>query len=334
MREVESLPSNGLSVVSTFSGGGGSSTGYRMAGYRVLWANEFVPAARETYRANHPSTTLDERDIRDVEAFDVLRATGLGVGQLDLLDGSPPCSAFSTSGRGADDWHKVKAYSGRTQTNIEDLFFEYVRLVDGLKPRAFIAENVSGLVKGASKGKFKQILRALGDCGYRVEARLLDAAWLGVPQTRKRVIFVGVRGDLKREPVFPEPLPYQYTLSEALVGLERDAGPSFRNHAIYDAWLRCDPVTGNSDQYMNLIRLRWNRPSNTMCATFTGGTATIVLPDVPHQPSVAQLKRICSFPDDYVLTGPYPKQWERLGRSVPPLMMRAIASAVRDRVLG
>ena len=76
MAEIAAVPDNGLRVVSTFSGCGGSCLGYRMAGYRVLWASEFIPAAAETYRANHPDTILDTRDIRKVQPEEILEAIG------------------------------------------------------------------------------------------------------------------------------------------------------------------------------------------------------------------------------------------------------------------
>jgi DNA (cytosine-5)-methyltransferase 1 len=226
MAEVAAAPLNGFTAVSTFSGCGGSSLGYRMAGFRVAWANEFVDAARDTYRANAPATTLDGRDIRDVTGAEVLDAVGLSSGELDLLDGSPPCAAFSTAGKRQDGWGTVNSYSDTAQRS-DDLFFEYARLVGEIQPRVFVAENVSGLVKGSAKGYFKLILRALRAVGYRVEARLLNAAWLGVPQSRQRLFFIGVREDLNLPPVFPQPLPYRYTVREALPWItEQESDPA------------------------------------------------------------------------------------------------------------
>lgn len=218
MREIEALPPNGLRIVSTFSGCGGSCLGFRMAGFRTLWASEFVEAARDTYRANHPGVVLDERDIRTVTAEEILAATGLEVGELDVFEGSPPCASFSTAGKGAKAWGKVKAYSD-TKQRTDDLFLEWLRLLEGLKPRAFVAENVAGLVKGKAKGWFLDILARMNAAGYRAAARVLDAQWLGVPQARQRVIFVGIREDLGRDPVYPSPLSYRYSLREALPGL-------------------------------------------------------------------------------------------------------------------
>ncbi len=216
MDEIAALPWNGFNAVSTFSGCGGSSLGYRMAGFRMLWASEFIPAAQDTYRANAaPYTVLDTRDIREVTGADICAATGLDVGELDLYDGSPPCAAFSTMGKREAGWGQVKRYSDSAQ-RVDDLFFEYARILQELQPRTFVAENVSGLVKGTAKGYFLEILAALKACGYQVEARLLDASRLGVPQSRQRLIFVGVRQDLQLPPAFPKPLPYQYTVRDAL----------------------------------------------------------------------------------------------------------------------
>ena len=99
MREIEEVPGNGFSVVSTFSGGGGSCLGYRMAGYRVLYASEFIPEAQKTYRLNHPGVSLDARDIRQVTPESILEIVGKRTGEIDLFDGSPPCCAFSVCGK-------------------------------------------------------------------------------------------------------------------------------------------------------------------------------------------------------------------------------------------
>lgn len=178
MAEIEAIPWNGHTVVSTFSGCGGSCLGYRMAGFRVLWANEFVPAAQAVYKLNHPKSILDTRDIRAVQPEDILKAIGCEKGDVDIFDGSPPCDSFSTAGKREAKWGKVKAYHG-TEQRTDDLFFDYARLVEGVQPRVFVAENVSGLVKGTAKGYFKLILARLKECGYRVKAKVLDAhmAW-------------------------------------------------------------------------------------------------------------------------------------------------------------
>jgi DNA (cytosine-5)-methyltransferase 1 len=336
MREVEEVPYNGYAVASTFSGCGGSSLGYRMAGFRVAWANEFVAEARGCYVANSPQTILDPRDIRDVKCSDVLDAIGVRPGDLDVLDGSPPCSAFSTAGSLSDGWGRVKRYS-ETEQRTDDLFFEYARLLEGIKPKSFIAENVSGLVRGCAKGYFKLILARLRACGYVVEARLLDAAWLGVPQSRKRVIFVGVRSDLGLVPSFPLPLRYFYSLSDAWGSLP-SAGASPPECSLAGTAIGRESARllsgGQSKRYFQLVRARFDRPSPTVTATGgQRGAAGVIHPTDARKFTMPELKRLCSFPDDFVLTGTYQQQWERLGRSVPPVMMSHVAASVRDGVL-
>lgn len=331
MQEIRELPWNGFNVISTFSGGGGSSTGYRMAGFKILWASEFIDAARDSYKANAaPYTIVDGRDIRQVQPEDILKATGLKPGELDLFDGSPPCASFSTAGKREAGWGKVKKYSDKAQRT-DDLFFEFSRLIRGVQPKTFVAENVSGLVKGTAKGYFIEIIKELKSCGYRVVCKVLDAQWLGVPQMRQRTIFVGVREDLGIEPVHPKPLNYQYTVRDAWENLD-DKGPSFKQYKLYDNWLNCMP-NGNHPKLINLKRLRWNQPSNSMCQTWGNGTAAITHPDKPLYPSIEQIKRLCGFPDDYILSGSYAKQWERCGRAVPPVMMMHIANTIKTEIL-
>lgn len=369
MAEIAALPWNGLKVASTFSGCGGSCTGYRMAGYRVVWANEFVPAAQATYKANAAADCiLDTRDIRTVKAKEILTATGLKAGELDLFDGSPPCASFSTAGKREKGWGKVKDYSD-TKQRTDDLFEEYVRILNGLQPKVFVAENVSGLVKGTAKGMFLQILAALKGCGYRVTCRVLDAQWLGVPQQRQRTIFVGVRNDLNLEPVHPLPLPYRYSVRDALpwigkaihdtggqsperyaanvditdrpspaitIGVNSlnschfkvEAETDISRYAIGAEWDKVK-VGGASEKYFSLVK-----PCPTVQASH-GETsiAGIVHPIEKRKFTIAELRRICAFPDDFILTGTYAQQWERLGRSVPPVMMSAVAATIRDEIL-
>lgn len=334
MAEIRAMKPNGFTVASTFSGCGGSSTGYRMAGFRVLWANEFIDAARECYKANAaPYTIVDGRDIRDVTPDEVLSSIGMKAGELDLFDGSPPCASFSTAGKREAGWGKIKAYSDKAQRT-DDLFFEYVRLIRGIRPKTFVAENVSGLVKGTAKGYFLEILKELKSCGYRVEAKLLDAQWLGVPQARQRLIFVGVRNDLGLAPAFPKPLPYRYSVRDAIpfvCEVEEDAWMD--GYAVGREWDKLKPGE-QSEKYFQLVRADPSKPFPTI--TQRGGDATVASVAHPTQRrkfSIAELKRICGFPDDFVLTGTYAQQWERCGRAVPPVMMMHIAAAVRDNVL-
>ena len=365
MQEIGAIPWNGFNIVSTFSGCGGSSLGYKIAGFKVLWASEFIPAAQETYRANHPGTILDCRDIRIVQPEEILDAIGMKIGEIDILDGSPPCASFSTAGKREEGWGRIKNYSD-TKQRTDDLFFEFSRLLRGLQPKVFVAENVSGLIKGVAKGYFLSILADLKACGYNVKCKLLDAQWLGVPQTRQRTIFVGVRNDLNLEPVFPKPLPYRYSVRDALPWISnvtQDTKGQFEIRS-QNGLKPCDSITASnayhlsveaetdisryaigaewdkikigeqSEKYFSLVKPTLNAPCPTITQTAgLTGAAGVVHPTEKRKFSIAELKRICAFPDDFVLTGTYSQQWERLGRAVPPVMMSHIASTIRDQIL-
>lgn len=352
MKQIRAIRPNGYKVVSTFSGAGGSCTGYRMAGYTVVWANEFVPAAQESYKANADSI-LDGRDIKQVTAGDILKATKLKRGELDLFDGSPPCQAFSTAGKREKGWGKDKTYEHGAKQKNETLFDEYIRLVDGLQPKVFVAENVSGLVKGVAKGFFLEILAALKACGYNVKAKLLDAQWLGVPQMRQRIIFIGVRNDLGLEPAFPDPLPYRYSVRDALPWIvshqqvtggawEYDARKDEPSYSVRSSGVGQLIVESNVNEAQMIIgndafESKWgsvNNPNPTVMAQGPNKQGGFIKQDTEKRKfTIAELKRICAFPDDFILTGSYAQQWERLGNSVPPVMMSYIAQAIRVEIL-
>ena len=364
MTEIAELSWNGFNAISTFSGCGGSSLGYKMAGFKVLWASEFIPEAQKTYRANHKATILDTRDIRKVKPEEILARTGMVKGEIDLMDGSPPCASFSTAGKREAGWGKVKKYSDTTQRT-DDLFFEFTRLLTGVQPKVFVAENVSGLVKGTAKGYFLEILAALKACGYRVKCKVLDAKWLGVPQSRQRTIFVGVRNDIRFDPVHPEPLSYQYTVRDALPWIvravqdprgqfpvqERSDEPIFcikagsasqcyveaetdiSRYCTGREWDKLKPGE-QSEKYFKLVRVHADKPVPTICSSHgSGSIASVTHPTEKRKFAIAELKRLCGFPDDFILTGSYAQQWERLGRAVPPVMMSHVAATIRDKIL-
>lgn len=336
-------------VASTFSGGGGGCAGLRMAGCRVVWASEFVPAAAETYRANNPATPLDTRDIRDVDAGELREL----LGEVDILEGSPPCSPFSTNGLLSAGWGRQKAYSGTVQ-RADDLFFEYARIAEGLRPKVLIAENVAGLVRGVSRGYFKLILARLRDAGYRASARLLDASWLGAPTERRRIFIVGVRDDLALAPAFPEPLPYRRSVRDALPdcagvmwhwGIRDASQPAptiqtyYTSHAelglIMPAGTPVDPETGHdllASMGTAYLARRGVRPALASRLGAMAGQDEAYRLEY-RRPTLGELRALGGFPPDFKLTGSYPQRWERIGRAVPPVMMRAVAATVRERIL-
>jgi DNA (cytosine-5)-methyltransferase 1 len=340
MAEIQKIKgTNGLKVVSTFSGCGGACLGLEMAGYDVLYANEFVEAARDTYRLNHKGVHLDGRDIRTVTAQEILEITGLKPGELDLFEGSPPCASFSTVGKRAKGWGETKAYSDTVQ-RADDLFFEYARLLKDLQPKAFVAENVTGLVKGVAKGYFKEILTELTSAGYLVTAKILDASWLGVPQARQRLIFIGIRQDLAKEkhlrPEFPKPMPYQYSIGEAIDlnkqgSLDPETGTdiSLDRFAIGAAWDRTEQG-GVDRKYFSFLKPRTNAPSFVVTATAGNiGAASVVHPLEKRKFNLKELRALTSFPQDFELTGTYQQRVERIGRSVAPLMYKHVGEVLK-----
>ena len=336
MKEInETRGTNGLNVASFFSGAGGSCLGFEMAGYKILSASEFVEEARNTYSLNHAGTPIDGRDIRDVKAKDVFELAGTD--QIDVMEGSPPCAAFSTVGKREEGWGKVNSYSD-TEQRSDDLFLEFARLLSDIQPKVFVAENVKGLIMGSAKGYFKLILERLKRCGYQVEARVLDASYLGVPQARQRLIFVGTRNDLNIKPVFPKPFAYRYNLSEVIgsnpSNLDDETGKqiSFEKYAIHNEWLKLRNGQ-QSDKYFQLVRPHKNKPVPTLTAGGGNiGSASITHPDYPRKLNLKEMRLLSGFPDDFQLTGTYEQRYERLGRAVPPLMMKAIAETIQKGI--
>lgn len=319
-------------VVSLFAGGGGSSLGYSMAGYRELAACDLDAHACATLRANFPGVRVVEGDVSHLTTRAALAAAGVAAGELDVLDGSPPCQGFSTAGR-----RELGDKRSR-------LFEQFVRLLAGMRPRALVVENVSGLVKGKMRATFVEVLRALeraGD-GYRVRARVLNAAHYGVPQHRERVIFVGVRADLGVEPSHPAPTtPRPITVREAL-DLHADPPDVDQVPPLSDRYGRLWPhvrqgdtareVLGDPDLgFNNTKKLDPRRPAQTIPKMQSGrGYATVVHPLRPRALAVSEAMALSSIPPAFVIPGDsYQERWARVGNCVPPLLMRAVAEHVR-----
>jgi DNA (cytosine-5)-methyltransferase 1 len=187
--------SNGLKVFGTFICGGGSTMGYKLAGFEHLGGVEIDPPIADVYKTNHNPKYLYVEDIRD---FADRTEFPEDLYDLDILDGSPPCSSFSMAGNREKDWGKEKKFrEGQTVQTLDDLFFDYIKLAKKLQPKVIIAENVKGLIQGNAKVYVHKIKAALEDAGYKVQLFLLNAASMGVPQKRERVFFICQRNDLK-----------------------------------------------------------------------------------------------------------------------------------------
>ena len=318
---------NAPSVISLFAGGGGSSLGYSMAGFRELLAVEWNPHAAESFRQNFPGVPLIEGDVADLSIDQALNLARIMPGELDVLDGSPPCQGFSTGGKRLMDDPR------------NELFREYVRLLRGLRPKALVMENVSGLVRGKMRLAFAEVLAELNGSGYVVSARLLDASYFGVPQARKRLIFVGVRADLGVLPSHPRPTGWPLPVREALIDVASEAVPALTPKyqrlapMIQPGQCAADVDRGKGRQ--SLVRLRYDKPSPTLTRFNPGHGRGTPLHPVQHRSlSIAEAKRLCAFPDPFVIAdGSFQDRWAVLGNAVPSLFLRAVARQLRANVL-
>lgn len=323
-------------VISTFSGIGGSSQGYKQAGLDVVASVEFLDYQARIYKANHKNTKVYQEDIRKLDPLEILKELNIKPRELDILDGSPPCSSFSTAGSINDGWGKAKKYGNKVQRT-DDLFLEYIRFIDKIQPKVFVAENVSGLIKGVSKGHFNEFFRLFKSCGYQVSAKLLNASNYYVPQKRQRIIFIGVRNDLNIAPSFPEPSIKKITLSEAFKDIvnsyEELEEVNITKYAIHKELVKLS-IYGKSSKYLNLLKESPFEPCRTLTATASQITAASVCHWDNRKFTIPELKRIASFPDDYIILGNnYNEKAEGLGRCVPPKMMEAIARNIKLNIL-
>lgn len=310
-------------VISTFAGCGGSSLGYSMAGFRELLAVEWDDNAVATFKLNFPEVPVYHGDIAKLSVEQVLEMTGLQPGQLDVFDGSPPCQGFSTAGKRdfGDD---------RNQ-----LFREYVRLLRGLKPKAFVMENVSGMVKGKMKLIFAEILRELKASSYKVSARLLNAMYFNVPQSRQRMIFIGVREDLGIEPSHPEAESLPICVGAILPA----SSPRLANsERVQKLWHRLkigqsgDELPESNGNWFGLQKVDPAKPCPTLTKGWTAGTGLLHWRECRFL-SVPEMAQIGSFGLDFAFSGLPSDAVKRIGNSVPPLFMRSIASHIKAHIL-
>ena len=386
MKDVHDASSqNKFKVISTFAGGGGSSTGYRLSGGKILCINEFVEEARTTYAENYPDTPIMPDDIKELTGEDILKVANISQGELDILDGSPPCSAFSVagslshniheeervdlfgdvtvqkvSGKHSDGWGKVKNYSDDKKVeNIVDLFFEFLRIAKDIQPKVIVGENVKGLTIGEAKQYYHKITNGFEDIEYDVSSKVLNAKNFGVPQTRTRVFFIGIRKDITSKAglsfmniasVFPNENKDIVTLEEGLEGLEIDQEETkmlrerWQNTAYYKATTSLMPDDpkkvlsgdnyGKKGKHFNVKRASRFAPASTTTAMGSGATnAGMIHWNEQRKMTIKELKRITSLPDDFKLTGTFNQQAERCGRMVPCLMMKAIGDSIYNEVL-
>jgi DNA (cytosine-5)-methyltransferase 1 len=337
LSDLDTIPKNGVKVMSTFSCGGGSTMGYKRAGCEVIAANDIDKEMAWHYQHNLKPLHYYLCPIRDLLTTDLPPE----LFNLDILDGSPPCSTFSMAGNREKDWGKEKHFrEGQAKQVLSDLFFDFLDLAERLKPKVIIAENVKGMLIGNAKGYVKLIMARLKEIGYRPQLFLVNAADCGVPQRRERVFFCAVRNDIDVHGLKLAPQNRWISASEATKDiLLSDAELKDTKPAPND--LKWWHLTKPGKDYCSAVKKKegverlWAHkklsdklPSNSLNGqdTFTHWGKCRLL-------CFREWKRLGSFPDDYKAKtdkiGKY-----MIGMSVPPKMTEAVARAVCEQWLG
>lgn len=313
-------------VVSLFSGGGGSSQGFYHANYDERLAVEWDDNAIATFRRNFPNVPVYHGDIVKLSSKKAMNLAQLNPRELDVLASSPPCQSFSSAG-------KRSLHDSRG-----NLFQEHIRLMQDFQPKTFVMENVQGMIRGHLKGVYLQIVKALRDCGYRVKGQVMNAKYYGVPQSRERVIIIGVRNDLGIEPSHPKPQQHPISIKEAMQGLIINETERQRllelgqKYSTYKIWKTLKP--GDHGLFASYIRPDPTRPSPTILKTIgIIGAHSMMHWDEQRRPTIGELKRLASFPDSFEFVGSYSDAGSRIGNSVPPMLMSAIALHIKTQIL-
>jgi len=338
LSDLASVPRNGLKVMTTFSCGGGSSMGYKLSGYDVIAANDIDAQMQEHYVRNLHSQNYFLCPIGDLLKRDLPDE----LVHLDVLDGSPPCSTFSLAGNREQDWGRLKHFrEGQTEQVLSDLFFDYIDLVDRLRPRVAIAENVRGILMGNAKGYCKLIFDRFRKAGYRPQAFLINSADCGVPQRRERTFFCAIRDDIKAPRLTLAPKMTWVSAAEACADVECLTPEEIAETKPTACPLKWWPLTkpgesfadararmGLSNSLFNHYRLDGSKPANTL----TSNSHIMNHWDTCRKLTRRELIRLGSFPDDYQFAS-YRMATYLIGMSVPPKMMQFVASEIAKQWL-
>jgi len=337
-------------VVSMFAGGGSSSTGYRLAGGEILAINEFVESAQECYNKNYPNTYIFKEDIRSLNGDTILNKINLKKYELDILDGSPPCASFSVASIKKELlWGKEKKYSTNKIQKTDDLFFEFIRVLNDIQPKVFVCENVKGLTHEKQKNEYlgenynyifgkPTILSEMGKCGYNINYKVLNAKNYKVPQSRERLFIIGVRKDINKFFSFPKQFKEIISLKEAFENLtltpEDLSDTKINSQLQIDLYRKTKPgesfeIHFDKRKRFSDYRLDFNKPSYTL----VNKHQSYFHPSEERYLTIKEAMRICSFPDDYYLGKVRNQKFERLSRSVPPKLMEILANSIYEQIL-
>ena len=323
-------------VFSCFACGGGSTMGYKLAGFDVIGCNEIDPKMMKAYVENHnPKYSF----LEGIQTFKQRVDLPEELFNLDILDGSPPCSSFSMSGNRESDWGKEKKFrEGQAEQVLDTLFFDFIDLAERLQPKVVIAENVKGLLLGEAKNYVIKIYEAFDKAGFVVQHFLLDASKMGVPQRRERVFFIALRKDLC-EPFMEQvdfftrlpKLTLEFNEREITYGeIKKDIGRR-ASDLYYSRWQK----RIESDNNFGDITERINGTDSCFSDVFAKLDKT--LPTITAQGKIYDFDEGHFISDNsFIKGGSFPldynfndnKVFYLIGMSVPPLMTAKIAEQV------
>jgi len=335
-------------VFSCFACGGGSTMGYKLAGFDVLGCNEIDPKMIEAYKINHkPKYAF----LESIQTFKMRDDLPQELFNLDILDGSPPCSSFSMAGNREKDWGKQKKFrEGQAEQILDNLFFDFIDLSKKLQPKIVVAENVKGLLLGAAKEYVRRIYREFDLAGYYVQHWLLDASKMGVPQRRERVFFIAFRKDLAKPflkqmdlfTICPE-LNLKFNEPEIIFKeiKEKNAKITKENKLANSEKIRwdlrqygdnsladCDMRLRGKNSFFNQSFIYENKVLQTLTATKIGWN---ILYDEPRKCSKLEFCLGGSYPIDYDFINN--EAGYLIGMSVPPIMIAQIAKQLYEQWL-
>ena len=331
-------------VFSCFACGGGSTMGYKLAGFDVIGMNEIDKKMADCYIENHkPKYSF----IEDIRVFKERNDLPKELYELDILDGSPPCSSFSMAGNREKDWGKEKKFrEGQAEQVLDTLFFDFIDLAKKLQPKIVIAENVKGILLGEAKEYVKKILVDFDKAGYIVKEFLLDASRMGVPQKRERVFFIAIRKDLaeclpQNKTLFFEDFPLlDLVFFEELIPFHK-VFKDYTDRPLSEHYMNFWNIRKYGDVDFSNSSERMGKNPNAqfqykylymdkVANTITAGEQC-VLYDHPRYRNFDELCECGSYPKDYDFKTSKPEYL--IGMSVPPIMTAQIASRIYEQWL-
>ena len=330
-------------VFSCFACGGGSTMGYKLAGFDVIGHNDIDKKMIEVYKANHnPKFSF----LESITTFAKRKDLPTELYNLDILDGSPPCSSFSMAGNREKDWGKKKVFrEGQAEQVLDTLFFDFIDLAKELQPKVVVAENVKGLLMGEAKAYVRKIYAEFNKAGYYCQHFLLDASKMGVPQRRERVFFISLRKDLATPFLYQQDLftvnpklELLFNEKKIIFGEIIDDQDNLETLSLLDGFLWDKRIIGDID--LCDISLRERKVLSRFNAKFiykhkVSNTITAVeqcvLFDKKRNRNKSELLQCGSYPKDYNFL--INKTEYLIGMSVPPVMTAQIAKKVYEQWL-